>query len=471
MRALSTHSDDARLVAAHRDGDPRAFEAIHRRHAPALRRYAGRMLPHGELAEDIVQEAMLRASRALLRDRRTIDLKPWLFRIARNCALDELARHRFTTVDLHGAAEVVAAPGAGEPSAVHDRRAQLRAVLDDIAGLPAEQRHALVGRAVEGISHAELAAELGISEGAAKNLVHRARANLVDAREARSAPCSDVRSELLRAADEGRRGAPRSRRHLVGCSACRDFRAQIKRSNRALAILAPGPLLLGLGAVGGMKLGVGFGSAGAKGAALVGAGAVAVGAVGLGSQVLGPGDPAPQAIASRAVPAGLVAAGRALPVGTAVVMQRIELAAGATSARIEVRCPDGLRVADLLRPAEDPVSVAYASGTVLGADAGARILVRASASARPTRMRLGVLCKRPDAVGSLLAAGTRAFARATDHVRGSEPLRERPGGLAQGTVRAGQPVVRQASRGPWRRVLTDTGETGWVRATSLAPIG
>ena len=71
---------------------------IHERHHAALERFARKILGRGsERAEDVVQEAMLRASRALLRDDRHIELKPWLFRLTRNCALDELARVRTDT--------------------------------------------------------------------------------------------------------------------------------------------------------------------------------------------------------------------------------------------------------------------------------------------------------------------------------------------------------------------------------------
>ncbi|HWT93722.1 MAG TPA: sigma factor, partial [Solirubrobacteraceae bacterium] len=93
-------ADDARLVAAYRAGDDAAFGRIFARHHTALLRYAQRMIANETVAEDVVQEAMLRASRALRRDDRHMELKPWLYRLVRNCALDELSRVRTDSVEL-----------------------------------------------------------------------------------------------------------------------------------------------------------------------------------------------------------------------------------------------------------------------------------------------------------------------------------------------------------------------------------
>ena len=77
--------DDQALIAAYRAGDDTAFGRIHERHHGALERYARKVLGrNSQHAEDVVQEAMLRASRALRRDDRHIELKPWLYRLTRN---------------------------------------------------------------------------------------------------------------------------------------------------------------------------------------------------------------------------------------------------------------------------------------------------------------------------------------------------------------------------------------------------
>src|SRR5262245_8292681 len=174
--------DDQQLIAAYRAGDDAAFAQIHDRHHAALERYARKVLGRSsEHAEDVVQEAMLRASRALRRDERHIELKPWLYRLTRNTSLDELARVRTDSVDLDDAEAwgALRAPESSEPEAVVERRGRVRDLLGDMASLPAQQRHALLRREVDGISHAALAVELGVSPQATKNLVHRARTNLI----------------------------------------------------------------------------------------------------------------------------------------------------------------------------------------------------------------------------------------------------------------------------------------------------
>src|SRR5215204_1275264 len=124
--------DDQQLIAAYRAGDDAAFGRIFERHRAPLERYARKILGRGSnQVEDVVQEAMLRASRALRRDDRHIELRPWLYRLTRNTALDELARVRTDSVPFDDAEEWCAlhAPRAGEPDAVLERRGDVRDVL------------------------------------------------------------------------------------------------------------------------------------------------------------------------------------------------------------------------------------------------------------------------------------------------------------------------------------------------------
>ena len=86
------HDEDARLVADFRAGDDLAFEAIVARHRPRLLAFARSILRRApDTAEDVVQEALIRAHRALLRDDRPVMLGPWLAKLTRNCALDEIS--------------------------------------------------------------------------------------------------------------------------------------------------------------------------------------------------------------------------------------------------------------------------------------------------------------------------------------------------------------------------------------------
>lgn len=457
---------DTQLVAAYRGGDRHAFDAIHARYHVRLERFARQMLKaNPAVAEDVVQEAMLRASRALLRDDRHIDLKPWLYRLTRNCALDELSRTRTDSFalddDEHGVE--LTGPVALEPEEATARRTSLRETLGDLAALPEVQRHALVRREVDGLSHEQIAVELGTTPQASRSLVHRARTSLVQERDARTADCEGVRADLLRAHDERRRASAASLRHVAHCGACRAFRRDLKRTRQAAAIMLPGPLLfLGLGTV---KIG-GTIVAGKKAAAV--AGVAAVGVVGLGTQVYGPGDPSPVAVTSKAVPTGRLVEGQRIPAGTAIVRQALDLQAGAVTRReLTLTCPAGTRVADLLRPSGARIGVSYAPGTVVGEQRAARIVFAPATLPQSARVTVTMLCKRPRA-GSIVAADQRPGSAPTHVVVEADALLyDAPGGEAIGSVRQGQPVTVRSASGGWRAITTDTRERGWVRAATL----
>jgi len=159
--------DDARLIERLRAGDELAFEAIVARHRPRLLAFARRILrSRPDAAEDVVQEALMRAHLALRRDDREILLRPWLFKLTRNCALDEISRVKADTIPLDAPAAAGALIDLDGPAQKHERRANVRGMLEGIATLPEEQRHALLRREVDGASHADIASELGVMRDA-----------------------------------------------------------------------------------------------------------------------------------------------------------------------------------------------------------------------------------------------------------------------------------------------------------------
>jgi RNA polymerase sigma-70 factor (ECF subfamily) len=166
---------DAALAQRLANGDHWALDAIYRRHAPALRRYARRYVD-AALAEDAVHDALARTQQALLGRGRLVELRPWLFRCVRNACLSELDRaaHR-RSADL--TSDPVAAGGA-DSCDLAARNEQLRDALRSMASLPPRQREALALRAIDGRGYDELAEHFGIKENATVQLVHRARRNL-----------------------------------------------------------------------------------------------------------------------------------------------------------------------------------------------------------------------------------------------------------------------------------------------------
>ena len=144
-----------------------------------LERYALRLVCSRTTAEDVVQEVFIRAHAAILRDDRHIELKPWLYRLTRNRALDELRKPKADHVALYDVTEQPQVHGASDPVEATARRQQLRDVVADLAALPDRQRDVLLRRELDGFSHEEVAQEFGITVAASKKLVNRARENLV----------------------------------------------------------------------------------------------------------------------------------------------------------------------------------------------------------------------------------------------------------------------------------------------------
>jgi RNA polymerase sigma-70 factor, ECF subfamily len=167
------------LVQAARDGDRAAFDGLVRLTYRDAFRLALRLTADEEDARDVVQEAYLRAYRGLRRFRGEAQFTTWLYRITANCAATHVSRsskHRHLRVEDH---EPIL---DDRPSADLDRRAELVALRSDLtaalAELPAGLRAVVVLRDVYDLPHEAIAAELGISEGAAKVRLHRARLRL-----------------------------------------------------------------------------------------------------------------------------------------------------------------------------------------------------------------------------------------------------------------------------------------------------
>lgn len=146
------------------------WDAIYRMEAPALLRYAQRLVGP-EQAADLVQDGFVRAMRASHRPDARGEIRPWLYRIVTNLALDTLRRRRrWRFAPL---ASVTATSSAGSTDVE-----LVRAALQEI---PGDQAVTLVLRLHERMSRSEIARVLGISEAAVKARLVRGRLNFVAA--------------------------------------------------------------------------------------------------------------------------------------------------------------------------------------------------------------------------------------------------------------------------------------------------
>jgi len=170
--ALRTQPD-RRLVTLVREGYETAFEEIVRRYGKPLSRYAASIV--GGRSEDVTQDAFSKALLALRRDDAEIELRPWLFRIVRNTALNDL---RDSPPSPEVLAEALA--GGANPAEELERREELADLMKRLQALPEPQRAAIVMRELEGLGHEEIAAALGLTGGGARQAIYRARQALRD---------------------------------------------------------------------------------------------------------------------------------------------------------------------------------------------------------------------------------------------------------------------------------------------------
>jgi RNA polymerase sigma factor (sigma-70 family) len=290
-----------------RAGNPGAFEAIVDRYQGRLLGFCRQMLHSTEDAEDVLQEVFVNAYRAMLADEREINLRPWLYRIARNRCLNHL---RKPTADAQESMDMVPTVEAASTAEKVHNREEFRQLLTDVGKLPETQRSALLLREMDAMSYEEIAQAMETSVPSVKSLLVRARISLAEASQARQLTCGEVRVDLAEAAEGLRKLSGPVRRHVRDCEECADFRSQLRSNDKVLAALVPvGPLVAFKGFI---LSKLGLGGAGAGGAA-TGTGATGAGAVGSVSAALGGGSAASglgavgSAIGTKAV-AGVVTA-------------------------------------------------------------------------------------------------------------------------------------------------------------------
>jgi RNA polymerase sigma factor (sigma-70 family) len=183
-RLLAAQSD-RRLLELVATGHERAFEVLVHRYRRQLLRYCGRLGLSDSRAEDALQQSFLRAWLSLRRGVEVRELKPWLYRIVHNTAVNVMRSSREHHAPLSDVAEITLV-GAVENG--FEQRTAVRDALADVAALPPMQREAILLSAIDGRSHEEVASVLGITHGAVRGLLYRARATLRSAAAALMPP-------------------------------------------------------------------------------------------------------------------------------------------------------------------------------------------------------------------------------------------------------------------------------------------
>ena len=236
---------DERLVAMIRRGSTVAFEVLVSRYHARLLAFCRHLLGSREDAEDVLQEVFSAAFNAILDDDRPINVRPWLYRIARNRSLNHLRRIQaigVDSMDIH-----LSEHGTTTADKVHERE-EFRMLVGDIHGLPETQRTALVLREMDALSYEQIAEAMETTVPSVKSLLVRARVSLAEAAQARMLTCEQVRIELGEVA-EGLRRRPGAlvRRHLRTCDRCSTFKGQLGETSKALTAILPigfAPLML-----------------------------------------------------------------------------------------------------------------------------------------------------------------------------------------------------------------------------------
>jgi len=177
---------DADLVAEALAGSERAFAALLRRFERPVYTLVLRMVRDRSLAEDLSQEAFLKAFDRLASFDPERKLSSWLFKIAHNTVIDHLRRREVETSSLDepfgdesdGPAWTIEDPSAETPEAAAERADLSRALTRAVGRLRPEYRQVVLLRYQAGLEYAEIADATGFPLGTVKTYIHRARKEL-----------------------------------------------------------------------------------------------------------------------------------------------------------------------------------------------------------------------------------------------------------------------------------------------------
>jgi len=171
--------NDAVLVRRAREGDFRAFELLYERHRAMAYRFAFQMVPRRDDAEDIVQEAFVRAYRNLARYRDEAKFTTWLLRIVTNLCTDQARmssrRLALEQQEADGALDWMTVGDQEDPIRNLEQDFRVEALRKALNALPAHHRTVIILRDLEEREYTDIAQILGCTVGGAKLRVLRAR--------------------------------------------------------------------------------------------------------------------------------------------------------------------------------------------------------------------------------------------------------------------------------------------------------
>lgn len=166
--AMGSTPDDSALMLRYQDGDISAFETLYRRHNDPLYRYLLRLCRHRDTAEDIFQEVWSKIIKAQASYRPTAKFTTYLYRVAHNCFIDHLRRHKRHMNVVEADADLEPHPGES-PEITTERSLAKQRLEAALVDLPEAQRDAFLLREEAGLSLDEIAFVTGSNRETAKS--------------------------------------------------------------------------------------------------------------------------------------------------------------------------------------------------------------------------------------------------------------------------------------------------------------
>lgn len=238
--------DQTDIVQRAVQGDLNAFEELFNTlHAPILN-YIYRMVNDGQSAEDITQDAFIRAHRNLSQLGPPWDFKSWVYRIASNLAIDHIRRQR-RFVDVEEVESMSDSTTRRPPEAHAQSGDHQRAVWKTLNAMPTNYRQALILREFNSLSYEEVARTLEVTYDTARQWVHRARTKFRDLHGLRllvaeGHPQCTLLADLISGFQSGElsRGQLKMvRTHVKQCEKCQALQKDMQRIAAAMSVIPP----------------------------------------------------------------------------------------------------------------------------------------------------------------------------------------------------------------------------------------